>query len=189
MKNVLKVAKIIMLLFLCICIPYINCKSVPRIYKAPRMPRDFNFVYNFGYNAINEINTFKGTYKQDMADKPPVTIQLKFSNKELKDIYSYMMKINILKFPSIIKGNPNVKSTPFYACKFKIQCNGQVKNIIWKNMFSGNSAYELKLRALTKKIQSLLYQKAEYKKMRKPTKRRAYNPIKNTEIAFAINPC
>lgn len=44
-------------------------------------PENFNFVFNYGVNSKNQLDTIKGQYTKDMTTEASITTDLKLSNE------------------------------------------------------------------------------------------------------------
>lgn len=128
-------------------------------------PKDFNFVFNYGVNAKNQLDTVKGTYTKDMVLDPLITTDLKLSDEEMSTIYSEMKKINILAYPENFNPKTNVSQTPFSTYSIKIITSGIEKNIVWKDENVAETKDAVQLRELFKKIVDIIMSKEEYKKL------------------------
>jgi len=157
--------KKIMFIFL-IAFTLVGCKSTVTNNELPATkPKDFNFVFNYGINAKNQLNTVKGQYTKDMILDPSVTTDLILSDEEMNTIYLEMRKINILKYSKNFKPKSNASQTPFETYSIKIIIAGKEKNINWKDENVSESKDAVKLRALFLKIREIIIQKKEYKQL------------------------
>lgn len=127
--------------------------------------KDFNFVFNYGVNAKNQLDTIKGQYTKDMVIEPSVTTNLILSHEEMNSIYLEMKKINILNYPDKFTPKRNMSSTPFETYSMKIIINGKEKNIYWEDENVSETKEAIQLRELFKKIQKIIISKEEYKKL------------------------
>ncbi|WP_029160011.1 hypothetical protein [Clostridium scatologenes] len=128
-------------------------------------PKDFNFVFNYGINAKNRLNTIQGNYTKDMIGESPITINLKLSDKDMESIYSEMKKINILSYPENFEPQGNVLQKPFKTYTIKAIYDGKEKNIFWKDENMSKDKNAVQLRDLFKKIQETIESKEDYKKL------------------------
>jgi hypothetical protein len=128
-------------------------------------PKDFNFVFNYGVNAKNQLDTIKGQYTKDMVIDPSVTTNLILSDEEMSIIYSEMKKINILNYPENFNPKSNMHRTPFETYSIKIAIDGKEKYIYWKDENISESKKAIELRVLFKKIQEIIINKEQYKKL------------------------
>ena len=128
-------------------------------------PENFNFVFNYGVNAKNGLNTIKGEYTKDMVIDPAVTTKLVLSNEEMNSIYLNMKKINILNYPETFNPKSNTMQTPFQTYSLKIVLDGSEKNISWKDENVSKSKEAVQLRNLFLKIQEIIINKEEYNKL------------------------
>ena len=142
----MSVLKKIMFLFL-ISFTLIGCNSLVTKNQLPvTKPKDFNFVFNYGINAKNQLDTLKGQYTKDMVSDPSVTTDLILSDEELNKIYLEMRKINTLNYSEHFNPKSNMRQTPFQTYSIKIVIDGKEKIIDWKDE-SVSENKELRLRS------------------------------------------
>lgn len=144
----------------------VGCNSaVTKNHLPITKPKNFNFVFNYGVNAKNQLDTVKGLYTKDMIMDPSVTTNLILSDEEMNSIYLEMVKINILNYSENFNKKSNRMQTPFYTYCIKIVIEGKEKSIDWKDENGSKSEDAVKLRELFKKIITIIIQKEEYKKL------------------------
>lgn len=161
----MNILKKIMFFFL-ISFTLVGCNSVATKNKLPVVkPKDFNFVFNYGVNSKNQLNTVKRQYTKDMVMDPSVTTNLILSDEEMNSIYIEMVKINILNYPENFNTKSNSKRMPFETYSLKVIIDGKGKNIAWKDEDVSKSEEAVKLRGLFEKIKAIIIQKEEYKKL------------------------
>lgn len=123
-------------MYLCIFLfsfSQVGCNSTGTKNEFPASKsRDFNFVFNYGVNAKNQLDTIKGQYTKDMVTEPSITTNLKLSDEEMSTLYLEMKKINILGYPENFKPKNNVIQTPFSTYSIKIIANGRKKIYLGK---------------------------------------------------------
>lgn len=86
----------------------------------------------------------------------------------MNTIYSEMKKISILDYPENFNQRSNTQQTPFITYSIKIIIDGREKNIYWKDETISNEKEDIKLRQLFEKIQEIITNKEEYKKLPEP---------------------
>lgn len=161
----LNLFKKIVLLFL-IGFSLVACNSTNTTNQLPEVkPKDFNFVFNYGVNAKNQLNTIRGQYTKDMITEPSITTDFKLSDEEMNIIYLGMKKINIMNYPENFIPKSNHFQTPFNTYSIKIVMEGKEKNIYWKDENVSETKEAEQLREQFKKIQELIINKDEYKKL------------------------
>lgn len=127
-------------------------------------PKDFNFVFKFGVDAKDQLDTVKGEYTKDMVTEPSITTNLILTDEEMNSIYLGMKKINILNYPENFTPKNNESPKPFETYSLKIIINGKEKNIYWKQGVS-ETKEALQLNELINKIKKIIFNKEEYKKL------------------------
>lgn len=158
--------KLILLCLSLILFSLIGCDSKITKNELPDVkPKEFNFVFNYGVNSKNGLNTIKGEYTKDMVIDPSITTNLILPNEEMNSIYLDMKKINILNYPENFNPKSNMMQTPFQTYSIKIVIDGKEKNIYWKDENVSKTKEAVQLRALFKKIEEIIINKEEYKKL------------------------
>ncbi|MBZ9689010.1 hypothetical protein G9F72_022190 [Clostridium estertheticum] len=76
-----------------------------------------------------------------------------------------MKKINILNYPENFNPKSNIMQTPFQTYSIKIVIDGKEKNIYWKDENVSKTKEAMQLRELFKKIEEIIINKEEYKKL------------------------
>ena len=132
------------------------------------MPKNFEFIFKYGINGKNQLDTLKGKYIQDMVVEASVRAELKLSEEEMNTIYLAMKQINILEYPKIFKPKSNVVLTPFQTFYLKITFNHTEKVIKWSDQNLSNTNEAVKLRDVFTKIEKIIIDRDEVKKLPKP---------------------
>ncbi|MBL4935077.1 hypothetical protein JK636_04815 [Clostridium sp. YIM B02515] len=159
---------------MCLCLffitlSFVGCNSANTENQLPELkPKDFNFIFNYGVNAKNQLDTTKGQFTKDMVLEPSITTNLKLSDDEMNTIYLEMKKINILNYSDKFNPKSNTIQTPFSTYSIKIIVDGKEKSIYWKDENVSQSKEATQLRNLFKKIQEIIVNKEEFKKLPEP---------------------
>ena len=123
---------------------------------------DFNLDFKFGVGAINELNTFRGTFTKDMIIDESITIRLTLSKQELSQIYGKMIEIDFFNLPETFPQS-NITKTPFDSYYIKVQNGTRTKEVSWNTNMSLDVNIDENLHELTELIGSIIEQKLEYK--------------------------
>lgn len=147
----------------------IGCNSISIKNQLPASkPKNFNFVFSYGVKAKNQVDTINGQYTKDMVIEPSITTDLQLSDAEMNDIYLEMKKINILSYPENFKEKSVGQLEPFPTYSIKIIADGKEKNILWEAKNISITKDEVQLRELFDKIENIIINKEEYKKLPEP---------------------
>lgn len=163
-----------LLIGFCLCILSIafslaGCNSINLKNRLPSsMPEDFNFIFNFGGGAKNQLDTVKGQFTKDMIVDPPITVELKLSDEEMNAIYSDMRRIGITNYPENYDPKSNMIQFPSDTYSIKIIANGREKSIYWEDKSVSITKKAAQLRELFNKIEEMIISKDEYKKLPAP---------------------
>jgi len=148
-----------------------GCTSTSQMLKE--MPADFGFVFRYGVEARNELDTVNGSFTKDLVTAGTATTALKLSEEELTLIYYEMQKMNIMSYPEDYEPKtaaliqPEV--TPYSTYYFKISYGGQTKEITWHDKNLSNLAGARDMRSLAATITNIVQSKAEYQSLPEPT--------------------
>lgn len=160
--------KISILCFTLIFFSFAGCSQAKHTEKLPdEKPKDFGFVFNYGVGAKNQLDTAKGKFTKDMIVEPSVITDLKLTEEEMNNIYSQMKKINILSYPNNFKPRSNMRRMPVHSYTIKIIYGVREKNIEWEDESASDSSDAVQLRELFKKIEEIIANREEYKKLPK----------------------
>lgn len=127
------------------------------------MPDDFNFIVRFGYGDIskNEINTFQGTVTKDLISKGAATAHLKFTQDEMRGIYSKMREISIMASKKLAKSQ-NCSKSPSNEDEWTITVDGKTESFSWTDRNCELSDDAIALLKLRNFIQSIVERKVAY---------------------------
>lgn len=128
-------------------------------------PSDFNFVFNYGVGAKNQLNTVNGKFTKDMIREESITTDLKLSDEEMSEIYAEMKRINIFGFPDNFKPKNNMSRFPHPTYIIKIIADGKQKVIDWKDENASESKEAVQLRELFMRIQEIIINKEAFKRL------------------------
>lgn len=164
MVNMFK--KIILVNLFLFVISLIGCNSTnTKNQQSDEKINNFNFVFKYGVDAKNKLDTIKGKYVKDMITEGSITIDLKLSNEEMNTIYSEMNRVNILNYPENFESEGGMVVTPFETYSLRVIIDGKEKNIYWKDQSLSKTKEAVQLRELFERIQVIISNKEEYKKL------------------------
>lgn len=126
-------------------------------------PNDFKMIFKYGVQQKNELNTFNGVYTKDMILDPSITAALSLSQEELDNIYNKMIEINFFDYPDKFSFKQVV--IPYSRYYFKVQHNGQIKELSWDEKIVLDDKRADKLRELISYIMNVIQSKEEYKNL------------------------
>jgi hypothetical protein len=132
----------------------------------------FNLIFKYGVGAKNELNTYNGTYTQDMVLDPSITTNLTLTVEEKWQILQRIDEMDLFSFPGNFSANPSGWVTPQADYYIKVQNGSQTKEVSWNDNSLMDSNIHSNLEQLASYIQSVIVQKAEYKAL--PTPRGGY---------------
>ena len=132
--------------------------------SVSEMPENFNFRLTYGTYGKQKIDTFSNTVVKDLVEDGAIEVNIAFTKEEMKQIYTEMMKINIMG--ELVVENENEKecdfSTPSVTI-WNIQMEGKTNSISTKNYCDDYPEDALKLVRLAESIHDILINKEEYK--------------------------
>lgn len=137
------------------------------VFKKPAV---FNFIFKYGIEAGNELDTFKRTYTKDMVEDPPVKVEMSLSKEEMGRIYQKMLEIKFFDYPekfsvTVSPGEPVGRVTPNPSYYFKVTSDSKVKELWWDDNITNKDEKAERLRELVEYIISIIESKREYKEL------------------------
>lgn len=153
--------------------------GVKQLEETPKInvKSNFNFIFKYGVDARNMLNTFEKTYRKDMIVDPFITVELSLPNEELDSIYQKMIEIDFFNYPDTfsiyLPGKGYGIHTPYYSYYFKVECDSIIKELWWEDKIEYydkklKDEKAKKLKELIKYIINIIESKEEYKKLPKP---------------------
>lgn len=128
-------------------------------------PKDFNFVFNFGVGAKNQLDTTKEQFTKDMVREPSVSTKMVLTEEEMNSIYSEMKKIDIMNYPDNFTPKGAVETKPSSNFSIIIIANGIEKKIYWQNVQGSKTKAATQLKKLLNNIFKIIINKEEFKKL------------------------
>jgi hypothetical protein len=134
---------------------------------------NFNFIFKYGVNAQNELDTFDGTYTRDMISDPSVTVRLILSQDEFDQILKKMEDINFFNYPDVFRidissGDQYKIVTPYNTYYFKVEYGSTVKELRWEDRVLNENKEADRLRELIVLIRNIIESREEYKNLPEP---------------------
>jgi hypothetical protein len=136
------------------------------------MPKDFNFIVQFGHQFKNEINTFEDSVTKDLIADGTATISIFLTKEEMSAIYEKMKDINIMAPKKLVPDKTNCMQTPHGEDKWEIRLNGETKTHYWNGEYCETTNDAEQLIELRNYILNMVKSMDEYKKL--PEARGAY---------------
>ena len=127
------------------------------------MPKDFNFTLSYGVMGKQKIDTFENLVVKDLVEDGLIEANISFTDQEMSEIHSKMMKINVMGELDLNKDN-SCSSEPEIISVWTIQMKGETKSFNF-NSFCDVSIDIERLRKLENFITDLMEQKEAYKKL------------------------
>lgn len=100
------------ILFVLICINLVGCASSDSKESIPPMPEDFNFKLNYGFQGLQEIDTFSDTVKKDLVLDGTIETSISLEQDEMKTIYQHMMAMDIMEVELEVDGSCRSEPEP-----------------------------------------------------------------------------
>lgn len=131
-------------------------------------PRDFNFIFKFDNKS--QLNTFNNTYTKDMVIDNPITIKLKLTKSEKKQIYQSILKSNFFSINESNEADKNIyELNQVYEssiCTLEVKCNQIIKILSWNSSkLSPNENKQLNI--LYEEIITVLNKNSKIQKLKK----------------------
>jgi hypothetical protein len=133
---------------------------------------NLNFIFKYGINSKNVLNTINCTFTKDMVCDSSITIFLQLSNAEKDSIFNKLQQISILSYPDTfhvkLSSDTIVYRTPYSSYYFYVQINEEIKELYWDDRIINFDEDAVKLRELSNFIINIIATKNEYIKLPKP---------------------
>ncbi len=141
---------------------------------------DFNFIFKYGIEGKNILDTFQGTLTQDT--NPEITIKLYLTEYEMRAIYKKMVEIGFFNYPDIFsledpRWNYSTRCSLHSHYYFKVKHKSQIKELSWDDATTCYANMDTKkmenekannLLSLIRFIEHLIDSKAEVKRIPYP---------------------
>jgi hypothetical protein len=122
-------------------------------------PRDFNFVFNYGVQNKNQLDTFNNTYTKDLIQNGTKKIRFRLTEEEKEIIYKKMNEIDLFSYP---KYNEGMTFEPTSGFHFVVQHNGEKQTIAWNGGIRENPT-DQKFGSLVRLVIEIIESHKEYK--------------------------
>ncbi|ANE46601.1 hypothetical protein SY83_10310 [Paenibacillus swuensis] len=109
----------------------VGCGTKEEPAMPETMPADFEFSVRYGITSKNAINTFEDKVTKDLVSDGTITVDLAFSETEMRSIYDRMRELNVLRDLKLESRIKNCFQTPFTEDYWKIQMNGETRIFHW----------------------------------------------------------
>ncbi len=93
------------------------------------IPGDFNFVYTYGINGQEQVDTYSKTVVYDSVEGK-IEIPISMTDEEIRTIYRLMKSNEVMSLPesfSVINQDMN----PCEVCNLRVAFNGESNSISW----------------------------------------------------------
>lgn len=144
-----------------------DCEFVCAEVGTNKKQEGFNFIFKYGVDAKNVLDTFAKTYEKDMVEEKSVTINFELSQSELQSIYQKIIELDLFNKTPV--ENSDMQVTPCSSYYLKTEINSIQKEINWNNCngvikdeFNIFSDYVIKIIELKKEYQKLPPAKGGY---------------------------
>ncbi|MCR4280470.1 MAG: hypothetical protein NUV82_03540 [Candidatus Komeilibacteria bacterium] len=126
---------------------------------------DFDFIFRYGVDAKNELNTISDRFTRDMVMEPAVTVEMRLSEEEMADIYQKIVRLNLLsKDPNPSKNTRYV--TPCSTYSLNVSMDGVNDELKWSDC---QAEIDINFRVFTDYLIQLIHAHPEYKNLPVPT--------------------
>lgn len=132
------------------------------------MPKTFGFIFRYGVDAKNVLNTFEHKYIKDMVVDPQITIDLQLTNKQMVSIYQKLREIDFFNYPEDYNPEGSGGITPFSTFEFEVKAGKLSKKIHWDDVHLSKTRDAKKMRELIGLIIKMIEDSPEYKKLPEP---------------------
>lgn len=150
------------ILLMLMCASLVGCDTSVSEESIPPMPEDFNFKLNYGFQGLQEIDTFSDTVVKDLVLDGTIETSISLEQDEMESIYQHMMAMDIMEVKLQVDGS--CRSEPEPVSRWKIVMNGETKSFHYTTLCPSNQL-EKKFLQLERTIQEIVEEKPEYKEL------------------------
>lgn len=150
------------ILLMLMCASLVGCDTSVSEESIPPMPEDFNFKLNYGFQGLQEIDTFSDTAVKDLVLDGTIEASISLEKNEIEIIYQQMMAMDIMEVELEVDGS--CRSEPEPVSRWKIVMNGETKSFHYTTLCPSNQL-EKKFLQLERTIQEIVEEKPEYKEL------------------------
>lgn len=131
------------------------------------MPKDFGFVFRYGVEERNVLNTMDQTFTKDLIAKGTITTKLVFTEADLLRVYRFMKEIDIISYPQFLAKavRNHVMIQPRCVESFRIRMKGIDYRFGQKCFVDPDTGHFRDFRSLVDTVLDILEKKEEYKKL------------------------
>ncbi|AHF08421.1 hypothetical protein [Desulfitobacterium metallireducens] len=122
------------------------------------------FIFKYGIEGKNVLNTFEGTFTKDLISKGTITVPLKLTDQELSTVYFQLKAMNIMDYPDTFDEGYSI---PYLTYDLTVRMDGKTKKIKWDEGFGGlsKSKEAERLKELVNSTSKMVENKEEYKRL------------------------
>jgi len=144
---------------------FLNACSDSRV--APES-RDLNFMFGYGVDAKNVLNTFEDTFTKDLILDGTATVQFTLSTSDFQRIKIKMLEINFFSYPdtfTVTTGNIAAVITPCSIYNIEVSYNTSIKHLHWEDCIVSEDSAAMKLRELIVLVKNIIVSHPEYSQL------------------------
>ncbi len=132
----------------------------------------FGFIFGYGVDAKNVLNTFTGEFTYDMVEGPNITTKLSLTKEELQRIQQKMVEIDFFSYPDTfqikVPMDNRVEVIPYGSYYYEVHSGAKVKKLWWAAYIRNKNDQADKLRELANLIRECIESKDAYKALPEP---------------------
>lgn len=129
------------------------------------VPKDFDFLVQFGVGSKNEINTFDNTVTKDLVADGTITEKILLTKEETEMVYQKMKEINVLEPKKLEPKKKSCMQTPYDEDRWKIKLKGETITFYLSGEYCNLTKDAKQLIELRDYIFDIVLNKDEYKKL------------------------
>jgi hypothetical protein len=141
----------------------------PAFEALPReRPTDFGFVFAYGVQARNVLDTFAARFTKDLISPyaPTATAVFDLTEEELGGVYKELRAIDILDYEAIFRPDTGgVYKTPHETYYLRLRAGGVWKEIYWDDEADSTSTEAVALRGVLQDVRRTIEEDARYKSL------------------------
>jgi hypothetical protein len=129
-------------------------------------PADFGFVFAYGVQARNVLDTFAARFTKDLISPhtPTATGVFDLTEEELDRVYDELGAIDILGYESVFRPDTGgVFKAPHESYHLRFRANGVWKEIYWDDAGDSTASAAVALRGVLQDVRRMIEEDARYK--------------------------
>lgn len=128
--------------------------------------RDFNFIFKYGVDAKNVLNTFNNLYTKNLLLDGSITVPFMLTDNEMQSVYQKMLEIDFFKYPQhfVIYTRDTIIHylAPYATYDYEVEYESITKHVHWKDSIIRHDSSAIRLKELINLIENIIQSSPQY---------------------------